>query len=159
LGGVALNQGKRHPTLEAGVVVGAGAKILGPFVVGAGARIGSNSVVVKAVPPGATAVGIPARILVDDAPPKAASEQERSVFSAYALSRGDDPLSVVIHQLIDHAAAQDRRIDALQDAWAHARAAAGDQLAEGHRNTDDAATIDKTEIAKLDASRLNRLVD
>ncbi|NBT98685.1 MAG: serine O-acetyltransferase [Betaproteobacteria bacterium] len=109
LGGVALNQGKRHPTLEAGVVVGAGAKILG--------------------------------------------------FSAYALSRGDDPLSVVIHQLIDHAAAQDRRIDALQDAWAHARAAAGDQLAEGHRNTDDAATIDKTEIAKLDASRLNRLVD
>ena len=159
LGGVALNQGKRHPTLEAGVVVGAGAKILGPFVVGAGARIGSNSVVVKAVPPGATAVGIPARILVDDAPPKTASEQERSGFSAYALSRGDDPLSVVIHQLIDHAAAQDRRIDALQDAWAHARAAAGDQLAEGHRNTDDAATIDKTEIAKLDASRLNRLVD
>jgi serine O-acetyltransferase len=159
LGGVALNQGKRHPTLEAGVVVGAGAKILGPFVVGAGARIGSNSVVVKAVPPGATAVGIPARILVEDAPLKTASEQERSVFSAYALSRGDDPLSVVIHQLIDHAAAQDRRIDALQEAWAQASAAPEDQQSEGHRKTNDVSRIDKTENAKLDASRLNRLVD
>ncbi len=57
LGGTSLNGGKRHPTLEAGVVVGAGAQVLGPFTVGAGARIGSNSVVVKAVPAGATAIG------------------------------------------------------------------------------------------------------
>src|SRR5579885_3651705 len=61
LGGVSWNQGKRHPTLGKGVVVGAGAKILGPFVVGDGAKVGSNSVVVKAVPAGATVVGIPAR--------------------------------------------------------------------------------------------------
>src|SRR6478736_4152725 len=63
LGGVSWNQGKRHPTLGKGVVVGAGAKILGPFTVGDGAKVGSNSVVVKAVPPGATVVGIPARVV------------------------------------------------------------------------------------------------
>ena len=56
-------RGKRHPTLEAGVIVGAGAKILGPIVIGEGARIGSNAVVVREVPPGCTAVGIPARVL------------------------------------------------------------------------------------------------
>jgi serine O-acetyltransferase len=61
LGGVSWNQGKRHPTLGKGVVIGAGAKILGPFTVGDGAKVGSNSVVVKAVPAGATVVGIPAR--------------------------------------------------------------------------------------------------
>src|SRR6058998_346748 len=64
LGGTTLFRGtKRHPTLGAGVVVGAGAKILGGFTVGDGARIGSNSVVVKEVPPGAMVVGIPGRIV------------------------------------------------------------------------------------------------
>src|SRR5204863_3779304 len=63
LGGVSWNKGKRHPTLGKGVVVGTGAKILGPFVVGDGAKIGSNSVVVKAVPAGATVVGIPGRVV------------------------------------------------------------------------------------------------
>lgn len=56
-------RGKRHPTLEAGVIVGAGAKVLGPILIGAGARIGSNAVVVREVPPNATAVGIPAKLL------------------------------------------------------------------------------------------------
>ncbi len=59
LGGTTWNKGKRHPTLGDGVVVGAGAKVLGPFTVGAGAKVGSNAVVTKAVPPGATVVGIP----------------------------------------------------------------------------------------------------
>src|SRR5690242_16482407 len=63
LGGVSWNKGKRHPTLGNNVVVGAGAKILGPFTVGENARVGSNSVVVHEVPPGATVVGIPARIV------------------------------------------------------------------------------------------------
>ncbi|HEX6632844.1 MAG TPA: serine O-acetyltransferase, partial [Usitatibacter sp.] len=66
LGGTSWNKGKRHPTLERNVVVGAGAKILGPITVGAGAKIGSNAVVVRDVPDNATAVGIPARILVDE---------------------------------------------------------------------------------------------
>ena len=61
LGGVSLNREKRHPNLGGHVVVGAGAKILGPLRIGHGARIGANSVVVRDVPAGATVVGIPAR--------------------------------------------------------------------------------------------------
>lgn len=65
LGGVSLNEGKRHPTLEDGVVVGAGAKVLGGFTVGKYAKIGSNAVVVKEVPTGATMVGSAARLILD----------------------------------------------------------------------------------------------
>jgi serine O-acetyltransferase len=96
------------------VVVGAGAKVLGGFTVGAGARIGSNSVVVKEVPPGATAVGIPARIVVPDAPQKPEAEARGRRFVAYGLVAGaDDPLAQALHQLIDHIAEQDRRIEQL----------------------------------------------
>jgi len=63
LGGRTLNEGKRHPTLGNNVVVGAGAKILGPFLVGEDARIGSNAVVLDAVPAGATVVGVPGRVV------------------------------------------------------------------------------------------------
>ena len=94
LGGVSWNKGKRHPTLGKGVVVGAGAKILGPFEVGDGARIGSNSVVVKAVPAGATVVGIPARVVEHAAELK---EGARMAFDAYAVSADlDDPLNKVL---------------------------------------------------------------
>jgi serine O-acetyltransferase len=64
LGGVSLEKVKRHPTLEDNVVVGSGAKILGPFTVGRGSKIGSNSVVVKEVPPNSTVVGVPARMVM-----------------------------------------------------------------------------------------------
>src|SRR6202165_3269847 len=94
LGGVSWNQGKRHPTLGKGVVVGAGAKILGPFIVGDGAKVGSNSVVVKAVPAGATVVGIPART-VEAGPGQ--SDVARMAFDAYAVSADlDDPLNKVL---------------------------------------------------------------
>jgi serine O-acetyltransferase len=94
LGGVSWNHGKRHPTLGKGVVVGAGAKILGPFTVGEGAKIGSNSVVVKAVPAGATVVGIPARVVEDHA------DAARMAFSAYAVTENeDDPLNKVLSSL------------------------------------------------------------
>ncbi len=63
LGGVSLSHGKRHPTVENSVVVGAGAKVLGNITIGEHSRIGANSVVLKDVPPHSTAVGIPARIL------------------------------------------------------------------------------------------------
>ncbi|MEC5396827.1 serine O-acetyltransferase [Uliginosibacterium sp. H1] len=111
LGGTSLYRGqKRHPTLEHGVVVGAGAKVLGGFTVGAGAKIGSNAVVVKPVPPGATAVGNPARII------EAGAAAPDSPFSAYGVTRNmDDPLSKALHALLDHATEQDRRIDALVD--------------------------------------------
>ena len=108
LGGTSWAKGKRHPTLEAGVVVGAGAKILGPIVIGAGARVGSNAVVVKALPAGATAVGIPARIMPRGDDPAHAR------FSAYALSGQDsDPLVKAIHELADHEAALAGRVEAL----------------------------------------------
>ena len=95
LGGVSWDKGKRHPTLADGVTVGAGAKILGPFTVGAGARIGSNSVVVKAVPAGATMVGIPARIVEGVTPGDATH-----AFSAYAVTTNEnDPLSAILKTL------------------------------------------------------------
>ncbi len=94
LGGVSWDKGKRHPTLGKGVVVGAGAKILGPFEVGDGAKVGSNSVVVKAVPPGATVVGIPARAVE---PRAAQGEVGPTAFDAYAVSADlDDPLNKVL---------------------------------------------------------------
>jgi serine O-acetyltransferase len=85
LGGTSWNKGKRHPTLGNGVVVGAGAKILGPITVGEGAKVGSNAVVVKEVPAGATAIGIPARI-VD-------GTHQAGRFAAYGVVRDlNDPL-------------------------------------------------------------------
>jgi serine O-acetyltransferase len=94
LGGVSWNKGKRHPTLGRGVVVGAGAKILGPFTVGDGAKVGSNSVVVKPVPAGATVVGIPARV-VEALPGQ--GDVGRMAFDAYAVSADlDDPLNKVL---------------------------------------------------------------
>ena len=63
LGGVSTSKGKRHPTLENNVVIGAGAKVLGNITIGSNSKVGANSVVVKDVPPGSTAIGIPARVL------------------------------------------------------------------------------------------------
>jgi serine O-acetyltransferase len=114
LGGTSWNKGKRHPTLMQGVVVGAGAKILGPITLGKGARVGSNAVVVKDVPDGATAVGIPARIL-EDSHTKARQEQASKLgFSAYAISADmNDPMVKAVHGLIDHAAHVDERMEAI----------------------------------------------
>lgn len=111
LGGTSWNKGKRHPTLEANVVVGAGAKILGPITVGAGAKIGSNAVVVKDVPQGATAVGIPARIVEQAQQQQRDQMAEKIGFSAYAVSDNEnDPMSKAIHALLDHAIAQDAKL-------------------------------------------------
>jgi serine O-acetyltransferase len=225
LGGTRLYKGaKRHPTLGKGVVVGAGAQVLGGFTVGDGARIGSNAVVVKPVPAGATAVGNPARLI--EAPPQtagatAAHTQEQTAnatdahsahsaqasstvqatlsaqatqvteaahapqstptqlspcdagwdaaplkalldkgaspaspptlgespndsasFTAYAVDPGaSDPLVKVLHELINHAAAQDARIAQL----CQTIEAMGSQV--------------KGQTAPLDAQRLNKLVD
>lgn len=114
LGGTSLHKGKRHPTLGHSVVVGAGAKVLGPFTVGNGAKIGSNAVVVKAVPAGATAVGNPARIIETERDQRREQKAEQMGFSAYAVTTNmDDPLAKAIHGLLDHAVETDRRIEAL----------------------------------------------
>ncbi len=123
LGGTTWNKGKRHPTLGRGVVIGAGAKVLGPINVGAGAKIGSNAVVVKDVPPMATAVGIPAKIIQESA---AQAREERAAklgFSAYAVSSSDaDPVAQAIHGLTDHTAGIDEKIQALTDRLAELQA-------------------------------------
>lgn len=111
LGGTSWKEGKRHPTLGKGVIVGAGAKILGPITIGDGAKIGSNAVVVKDVPVGATAVGIPARIL-DEVRQAREKKAEKLGFSAYAIGDDmNDPFTKAIHGLIDHSAATDHKID------------------------------------------------
>ena len=128
LGGVSWNQGKRHPTLGRGVVVGAGAKILGPFVVGDNAKVGSNSVVVKAVPEGATVVGIPARVVEHDK-----GEAARAAFDAYAVGADlDDPLNKVLGALGSRTEDIDgrleeilRRLQELEDGSAGPKRAAG----------------------------------
>lgn len=111
LGGTSWNKGKRHPTLEQGVVIGAGAKVLGPIIIGKGAKIGSNAVVVKDVPENATAVGIPARILEQETSKQRDKMAKKIGFSAYAVSdNANDPMTKAIHALLDHAAAQDVKL-------------------------------------------------
>ena len=107
LGGTSWNKGKRHPTLGEGVVIGAGAKVLGPITVGAHAKIGSNAVVVKDVPAGATAIGIPARVVE--------AQDSNGRFAAYAVGRDEnDPLARAISELVAHNSESDQRIAALQ---------------------------------------------
>jgi len=111
LGGTSLYRGeKRHPTLGEGVVVGAGAKVLGGFTVGAGARIGSNAVVVKEVPAGVTVVGIPGRIVEEKSTEKAAR------FAAYAVvQEQDDPYAKAIQSLVAHSEELERALAALNE--------------------------------------------
>jgi len=146
LGGTTLTRGaKRHPTLGRNVIVGAGAKILGGFTVGDGARIGSNAVVVKEVPAGATAVGNPARILHREVDAQREATANRLGFSAYGLTpEGDDPLAKALHGLIDHATAQQREIDKLVAALERHGIALDDT---------------REERPKVSAEQLNRLVD
>ena len=114
LGGTSWNKGKRHPTLGKGVVVGAGAKILGPILIGDGAKVGSNAVVVKDVPAGATAVGIPARILDPVQAEVRETKAQKMGFSAYAISADmNDPVVKAIHGLLDHTVVMDQRIEQL----------------------------------------------
>jgi len=114
LGGTSWNKGKRHPTLGRGVVIGAGAKILGPIQVGDGAKIGSNAVVVRSVPAGSTAVGIPARVVTSDERDRHEAQATKMGFSAYAISSDmDDPMVQAIHKLLDHAAATEERFNRL----------------------------------------------
>jgi serine O-acetyltransferase len=114
LGGTTWNKGKRHPTLLPGVVIGAGAKVLGPITVGEGAKIGSNAVVVKDVPPGATAVGIPAKIIESEREQAREAQAAKLGFSAYGLSSGDDdPVAQAIRALTDHTAEVEAKLVAL----------------------------------------------
>ena len=152
LGGTSLYKGaKRHPTLGKNVVVSAGAKVRGGFVVGDGAKIGSNAVVIKPVPAGATAVGIPARIIPSkdgvsaDVTTGSVSDPK---FSAYGITQDDDPLSLAMRGLIDNASSQEDQIALLWQAI--------EKLSEAQAVPDCMPADHASE--KLDAKKLNDLV-
>jgi Serine acetyltransferase len=119
LGGTTWNKGKRHPTLEDGVVVGAGAKILGPFTVGKNAKVGSNAVVTKAVPPNTTAVGNPARFITKDQPKEDAEARRRDYaesigFQPYATTQDQtDPILEGMRVLLDRIQQNEKRMNTL----------------------------------------------
>lgn len=118
LGGTSWDKGKRHPTLHNEVVVGAGAKVLGPIEIGEGARIGSNSVVVKAVPAGATVVGIPGHI-IDKSSKDTSKEREEIAnkmgFDAYGTTVDmPDPVAHAINHMLDHIHLMDKKLDKMK---------------------------------------------
>jgi len=162
LGGTSLEKGaKRHPTLGRGVIVSAGAKVLGGFTVGDGARVGSNAVLLQAVPAGATAVGIPARIVARSAEHTAPAADPNAPgvlrpraggFSAYGLTQGDDPLSQALKGLIDSAGGHEQQIALLWQAI--------DKLSSCSRElpVPDCVPADACTEARFDAERLSQLV-
>ncbi|MDO8704514.1 MAG: serine O-acetyltransferase [Sulfuricaulis sp.] len=121
LGGTAWKKEKRHPTLGNNVVVGAGAKILGPITIGDNARVGSNSVVVKDVPAGATVVGIPGRVIgpkKDDTKAQLREAMAKQIgFDAYGQSSEmPDPVAQAIDLMLDHMHLVDRKMKNLSSA-------------------------------------------
>lgn len=119
LGGTSWQKGKRHPTLGRDVVVGAGAKVLGPIDVGNGARIGSNAVVVRSVPEGSTVVGVPGRLIDRTASRQAEREaMARKIgFDAYGATQdAPDPVAHAINCMLDHIHVMDRKMQAMCEA-------------------------------------------
>ncbi len=124
LGGTSWLKGKRHPTLADGVIVGAGAKVLGPFTVGKGARIGSNAVVTKEVAPDVTVVGVPGRAIkvaepVEEPDAETVRKQkemaEKMGFDAYGVSEMPDPIAHSIRKMLAHIHEQDARLNEMCD--------------------------------------------
>jgi serine O-acetyltransferase len=112
LGGTSWSPGKRHPTLGRNIVVGAGAKILGPITIGDNVRVGSNAVVVKDTPDDVTVIGIPAHIARKRAPANGATTDGEGNFPAYGVTQNlSDPVSSAIRAMTDHIQAQDARLD------------------------------------------------
>jgi serine O-acetyltransferase len=105
LGGTSLEKGKRHPTVQDGVVIGAGAIVLGPITVGANARIGAGSVVVKDVPAGATVVGVPARM---------AGRRDGGQDSALDHGELPDPVVRALTRVIEREASLESRLQQLE---------------------------------------------
>ena len=153
LGGTSLAKGaKRHPTLGRGVIVGANSQVLGGFTVGEGARIGGSAVVVKPVPPGATAVGNPARIVQRDVDAAREAAAAKMGFSAYGVTLGDDPVSSAMKGLIANASGHEHQIMLLWQAI-EKLSARSRELPLGDCVPQDAQTTEA-----FDAEKLSRLV-
>jgi serine O-acetyltransferase len=152
LGGTSLVKGaKRHPTLEAGVIIGANASVLGGFTVGAGARVGSGAVVTRPVPAGATAVGNPARIIAAETDAAREATAARLGFSAYGVTQGDDPVAQAMKGLIDNASSHEHQIALLWSAIERV-------LDEGVAQAKDCVPTDAQTNENFDAEGLSRLV-
>jgi serine O-acetyltransferase len=150
LGGTSLTKGaKRHPTLGRNVVVGAGAKVLGGFTVGDNAAVGSNAVVTKPVPAGATAIGIPARIIQAEDTARREEAAAKMGFSAYGVTVNDDPLSQAMRGLIDNASSHEHQIMLLWQAI---------EKLSAQRKGDDCVPLDAQVRENFEADKLTQLV-
>jgi serine O-acetyltransferase len=149
LGGTSLYKGVTRPTLGKDVVVSAGAKVLGGFEVGDGAKIGSNAVVIKPVPAGATAVGIPARIIPSKPGESADVTTQDRKFTAYGITQDDDPVSQALRGLIDSASGQDHQIALLWKAI---------ESLSASRAQEDCVPQDAARKECFEAAKLNELV-
>ncbi|WP_321326721.1 serine O-acetyltransferase [Thiomicrorhabdus sp.] len=158
LGGTSWQKGKRHPTLGNGVVVGAGAKVLGPIEIGDGARVGSNAVVIKPVGVGETVVGIPGRVVTqksDDVQAKRAKMAEKIGFDAYGVGQEmADPVEKAIYSLLDHIQAQDEKLEKLAKSLAQM---GGESIEMDMPELDDVVLepSDPEQIAHLKKKRSN----
>ena len=153
LGGTSLAKGaKRHPTLGRGVIVSANSQVIGGFTVGDGARIGAGAVVLKAVPPGATAVGNPARVLQKEADAVREAAAAKMGFSAYGITQGHDPLAYAMKGLIDNASGHEHQIALLWQAI--------EKLSSRSRElpSTDCVPDDAHTTEQFDAERLTQLV-
>lgn len=127
LGGVTWDKVKRHPTLDDNVVIGSGAKILGPFTVGKGAKVGSNSVVVKEVPPNATVVGIPGRVVMQE------EKKEETARPDLEHGKLPDPEAKAIACLFDQIRALEKKVEELSTRLAESDKAAAEQAEKSSR--------------------------
>jgi len=119
LGGTTWNKGKRHPTLENNVVIGAGAKVLGPITLGAGTRVGCNAVVVKDTPECSTVVGVPGHIIVkrkeEDKDAQREAMAKKIGFTAYAESKDmPDPVQNGLESVLDHLHKVEKELEELK---------------------------------------------
>lgn len=142
LGGTSWDRGKRHPTLGNDVVVGAGAKVLGPLEIADGVRIGSNAVVVKSVPRNATVIGVPGRLVnrqKKDEQAHRAAIAEKIGFEAYGVTQeAPDPVAHAINCMLDHIHVLDHKIQSMSEQLS--------ELGASTESTDDLPDLDSCEI-------------
>ncbi|MBL3529672.1 MAG: serine O-acetyltransferase [gamma proteobacterium endosymbiont of Lamellibrachia anaximandri] len=158
LGGTSWQKGKRHPTLANNVVVGAGAKVLGPIEIGEGARIGSNAVVVKDVPAGATAVGVPGRLI---RPEKTGGNGHREAiakkigFDAYGATKdAPDPVAHAINCMLDHMHVMDKKMESMCEALKSMGLEEADELLPELDSCEIFSTAE--ELLKLDGDEVSK---
>lgn len=152
LGGTSWQKGKRHPTLMNNVVVGAGAKVLGPIEIGEGGRIGSNAVVVKDVPPGATVVGVPGRLI--NRSRSGGTEHREAIankigFDAYGATKdAPDPVAHAINCMLDHMHVVDKKMQAMCEVLKNMGIEGGEEILPDLDSCEIVSTAE--ELLKLD---------